>query len=109
MGEILHIINADVELPEGMARKRAWMEPGYPTVVVPGLVLTLMVDRYGDIYKLRLVSGPRDEGGRRGCHAHIMAVARAIQLDTQNRPARALIELAYDASCITEGGSHVRT
>ena len=100
MGEIFHIINADVELPEGVSRKRAWLEPGYPTVMVPGLVLTLMVDRYGDVYELRVLPGPAEEGGQPGFHLYLLAIARAVQLDAIGRPARALIELAYDAPCI---------
>ena len=86
MGEVLHI-----------QRARVWLTPGYPVVVVPGIALTLMVDRCGDegLYHLRIVPDILRQARVPVSVQDFWLVARAVRLDPGGFPNRALVEMAY--------------
>lgn len=97
MGEVLHIINADVEAPEGLQRARVWLTPGYPRLAAPGIALTLMVDRWNDNgrYELRVVPDILRQVPVPVLVQEFWLLVRSVRLDVLGYPDRALVELAY--------------
>ena len=97
MGEVLQIVNQHVSVKPSLRRSRVWLDPGHPKVVVPGIALTLMVDRCDTDarYSVRVVPNLIPTRRTPDQAEEFWTVVRAVRLDYWGYPDRVLIELVY--------------
>ena len=102
MNRTFRILNIGAAGHAGQVRRRQWLEPGEPISIGPGTALTLQVDRHGDEYAARVITGnagvsseaPLLPGDSLEVYAAtgLMMLPRAMEEGIDGRPLRYLME-----------------
>lgn len=92
MGTVFQIINQQAVTPY-LRRKRVWLEPGYPTVIWPGLMAILAINNIDGRYEPVLSTYP---SGRPTHSFRYSVVARALRTNEQLKPVAVLVDVATD-------------